>query len=1478
MPRIPSGGPATINGVLYQMLWTLFQATKLRVDTVSVANDGEFKSASLVSEPLNGGDIHVESLGRIVVEQIKSRSNGRTWSVSQIITGVIPDLYQAFDASRQQQFRFITDGKQGRWTPATLAKKTDQIIHAVQQNRKRRRLDDEDEVVTRRNVETLLTNLTFVWEQTEDSLRGRVDKFLLDRMGFDTDLIQVRRALLMDLAERSRAGHVEIDPLAFFASHRLGCIPLTSESEIRNSALERLKRDLSLRHYRNTCDVRLNTSRRLMESWSGAGPTMVIVGESGAGKSWLLFAMATAAGDRTIPVYLESRETADATMLKIAETFWHIKGNDDGPSLERIVARRHKLIPNNLADPWLTVFVDNVPTAAAANQLIRQPWEGWGVQTVFSCSPTIAEQIDSQDCPRCRVEQIGEFTARELQRLLEHELGEDWADVPSDVFTLLRRPVLAEIFCKLVVQESDVEPENEYQLFAEFWRRLSRDGVILDSAYVERLAGRVVNNCSYPFSSHDVLAVCNGNEAPIQRAIGAGWLRSAGPGQLEFTHDRLLNWAVAQLIVSHLREDPECIAEQAIRMSNWLQNTERPSGRYLGYVLMDVVWLMTDQPQLASRLTELMECYESNWTIRTALYEDLLPTVGAAIVPVLVTQLRRKASTDDRRSIVRGLRAVRAGSMLTEIEALLNDTDRQIRRCGVLLAAEYPARQLLPRLWQTHCDLVRCPDDWLANEYELESEVIGESMDALSACVALNPDWIGDEIERSDVQAPVHSLVWLSLELDDPSARNVWNGHREKLFQLVKPEHQRCLVVAMSRFPDLSNKQWLIEQCNRDHDLIGPNAFQALARIDHETALQHLNEVPLTCLYRTRDVSLSRILAKYSESAKRRLLELLKGSSDPWTLARSFQGRAHWLDRPMLDVLIDALSAKIEAEPASETKPHSFCHELELLSGMSNRDHVDCLQKKSGSRFECQLLDLVRRIGPRTEAASHSATLEPAVRILARISSSGLTRAVNLQLACDSVFGQRDGLDHAAIRMDSETIELVTGIVNAPRISDNQFLAQVPAVRVLVVAGKWKPVVDYFERMWPKVDPSITALISVTVPLPSDEIERVRHRVSSEQELVPPGLVAVLGFSGDLNDADLVRSILAQSQPGCELALACIMALQWLGDHDPAAVSLLKRELGTQNDHSARYGLACNKCDDAMESLLERFRDGFEFDTAVNLLRDPRTRENAIEITVQYLRHEYGYSIEYHGDLSALVAHCNDDEVKKRIFSDPIVSDHLFADAFAAEGGFRIVGAKATAIAALRFVDAQQAERAFLDVDHYERERYPYLLVEIDSERAPDALLKQLAIEESHEIRAAIGRALSQGMDPDALQRLLKSDDLEEKVAACRAVGWAESQLVLWPEVRLLVDDASECVSDAASSAIDRLEALKQTKYLVEAIMSACDTDSIWAYLDAIIEIGAPLDEHCRLPNWATRISKVLHPYQRQHLRKALQDQRTGRP
>jgi hypothetical protein len=109
-----------------------------------------------------------------------------------------------------------------------------------------------------------------------------------------------------------------------------------------------------------------------------------------------------------------------------------------------------------------------------------------------------------------------------------------------------------------------------------------------------------------------------------------------------------------------------------------------------------------------------------------------------------------------------------------------------------------------------------------------------------------------------------------------------------------------------------------------------------------------------------------------------------------------------------------------------------------------------------------------------------------------------------------------------------------------------------------------------------------------------------------------PGSVLFVALLGRKDLLPEVRAALHRAEPGSDLAAACLVAVQWLGDDDPASVPTIVRHLGTHTHH-ATNALLANGTLDADEELVAELCRRPDLQLAAILANVPRHRAAGVE-------------------------------------------------------------------------------------------------------------------------------------------------------------------------------------------------------------------------------------------------------------------------
>lgn len=356
-----------------------------------------------------------------------------------------------------------------------------------------------------------------------------------------------------------------------------------------------------------------------------------------------------------LPVSLLVRRTAavlwvDATgntredLDRAAHQFWlDIRGGQQPIPLRQISSDLSEVVPSQ-ETLRLRLCLDNVTEYEEAKSIVRENWPSRGISVAMSCRPEFADWL-RRDCGdgSVAIAACEDFTWEELHNLLVRRMGDTWTEIPKDVRETLRHPLLASIY--LDELEPKWHPTNEYELYSQMWRRLSTRQQIAfprDVARLELLSERVLSGEPYPWTSRQLLSP-EIDDASLQRLERCGWLRRAGDDGLRIFHDRLLNWAVAQSLFTSLRIGKRTVDDFVVQVAELSRREGQYGQVYLGYVPMDVLWLVCGDAQIATDTApRLLEALEPTYGhLPQVLYRDLVTTLGERVAEPLFTRFRQ---------------------------------------------------------------------------------------------------------------------------------------------------------------------------------------------------------------------------------------------------------------------------------------------------------------------------------------------------------------------------------------------------------------------------------------------------------------------------------------------------------------------------------------------------------------------------------------------------------------------------------------------------------------------------------------------------------------------------------------------------------------------------------------------------------------------------------------------------------------------
>ena len=1482
------GGPAAINGFLYQIIHHLEWLASVRL--IGELDGEDIRDALLVLEPRSGGDARAEARGVYIVEQYKTREDG-TWSLCNMAS-VLCDLRKAVPPSLPAgaRYRFVTDGRAGKLdafkaflSDVKAVDGPDDLdnVHKIKFSKKvvatNLEFFDLVNTTTRSSIPQstvhehavtfhLLSHFKMEFCVSGKACAAEVERLLRASAPDLGDENKIREHLVGVLLEKLSKGEVCLNAAGIDSMfkhvglnperrHKLTKLPETM-SELTRRRLGSLK-------YQADRDV------RDVPKWPEDKPVLLISGESGVGKTWQLGRLLEACREqRDIVTLVQAAQTHEELLAQAARDLWQIGLGET--SEKSLIAVSHFLrdLDPKLLTPGPIVALDNVQDIDLARDLVRQDWADWGMRLVLTVPDAVAQALTVTDSDALHVHAVGDFSVQELDLLLQQK-GHRWADLPSDLKILLRRPILAGLFLELPYSSVQRAPQSEYEIFDRFWKRISAKGKRGDEGIVIALAAHMSRGKPYPLLRPMWHQIGLSDEDTLVRIEATGWLRCTENGEVAFAHDRLLNWAVAMSLVQQFKRGELSVDD--LGAFEGRKKDHRPLIQ-LGYVPMDVLWLLAEDGQNSQTLGQYVRRLEDRSEFANygeALYVHLLPTLGQHAVPILLERLNQinTGSDGDYRVGLIGkaftaLARQEHVALKEAIALLLGASSQDLQDVALAAVTVAPSTDLLDRLWELHRQRI---DVLAENTTASRHSDYEASFKALCAGIALDPGWLRDRILTADVEKDsVSEFGHLLNAMEHPDAPKIWKETGDVLLTNILVEKPRSLLNCIARFADRDKLDFVIRHLSGSKDFVNSAALVALSALDPPAAIDRLVEVEDAERYLFRNQWLPLLLHAQPELTRRRILELAKAEPEEHRLrfiVDLFWERPDDVDEAMLRFLLRRLENDLHKHLDGVFKEDQvwIYHPLDFLERVTRPDLLAIYEAEVGGDLETMIAAVAcSRLGTNSNFRDH--IRESARRVLILMGGEGITTMLKRELESEHFWVRHGGLNWAAVREDDGIVERLTAIAGrpVPQDADENIKSQYSrefrqSTRALAALGADSALVEILETSGVVEVPSDLAWIRAhRSPMPKaltdQALQTIQSAAPSEVLLLNALVVAWLS-----DDADLippVRAILEKAdKEGRVAAYACI-ALQALGDSSDDFAQLAYCLLQTKANSA--WGLqALVSMGNQGSNLLARW-----------LKSRPRLKSNDLDCRV--IRALYDNPATRNLSVDAAVDRCEgrnfllDDlyDIAAEA-SDTALRERILDKAFSAR--YFVTTQPLIAIKGLAKFDVRRAVEAIeLGFRHHPKieRQLCHFLVRIAPETAAKQLIDSVLSIERESFRGAVGRALRR-LDSGSVSSLVierMNGLVSERKVAAELAGWLPTATISHALGRLADHDSAIEVRIAALSALER----HRQEAIVRALLAAFPTGSPerrWSLLVAILEAGDPhLLTDCKDPLWLGNI------------------------
>ncbi len=1432
-------------------------------------------------EPDNGGDHQLRASQNTVIEQVKMRARHRSWSASDIAREVFPDLLKAVSLEDTQLFRLVTDNGLGteelsRFVRYLKSAETSEFVPQFKWGHQKISADQFLEKLAKAaNVDSgdpkfrrLLQNFDAEIIDTA-SAENEVDHLLSLMLGPDQEAKDKREEIAGRMLKAASKGQT------------------LSESDFMNMVGPDAK--LRLDHARNLPDIlkaKLQSDLTVLgydpskqariEPYVSLEPITVLSGESGQGKTWSLSQSAQSQMQNgELAIAFRAPTNFDGVVSEINERVW-LPAYGRNASIPEI-ARRLMPATGTQDGIWLTVYVDDLQDRDLARKLASYDWTAAGIRLVISCQPRITEEISN--CQNsAKIHQIDNFTSAELRRYLRyHSRDTPLETMPDDVFELLLKPIHAKIFVELPERTEWVDC-TEYELIKRYWgfatRQVHEQGDHPnDAPRLTTLAGQLLGDTPrYPWTLQDVQNA-NLDDAALQRLEKVGLVWWPEPDRFAFRSDRLLNWAVAERLCTRIVNEQwtaEQVDAELERIDSIKSAKNDPIGRRLGYVMLDTIWLLSNElsPKfVADVLLAQMHRLPQEWRQET-MWSLHISTIGTRLLPVLEDLALRsydeETDWDIPRNIHFAIAAIAtedADAVIDAIERLLASDNASAINVALKSACTVSATRLLDRLWDIHSQRATELDEYRADpdRGDRSIELMGRrdiSSKALKMAAAAKLGWLEDKIKTTSEGQYLEHLLWVLCDrdiLENQVTADIWARQKDH-FRSTLAQDSVAMIHALKHFADFDNHKWLNGVPIRRENAIDDRVLSSRAQLDPNAALEQIRQREEDYGWSASNWWLPELARTHPKEVANAILENAQKGDNPLTDVILFY--AHFpelMGEKTLEWVLDQFADRLtkfnhehSADPDHQTD--RLGHPLSFLPKLVHPWQFDCVAKRAGTVLEDEL---VRFATARSGRSSRNRDLQgqECERILAMMAGDGFDALVVSELNRTDQMGREDG--YTASQW-TEAGSVTDALYSADSVADGGYgqVQQMEALAVHQLDGKLEEMVTGGAPIYVNA-----AMMRSADGRPTGDLkQRVNKLIADGNRDEIHDAVRLAGFLKNAQDAAILLPVFCDPAFDDEVKRSIIGTFRALQFYNPQVLAIAKGLMHDRYDDDGKF----------VAGFLASYGDAEARTAVTEWLGSTPTN------TWSSSNYAFIQPLLAHGDSRPATLHL----LRKARGDGGLLIDAFYARKLAEEGdkpaqselwkqAYRAprFGGGHTA-EAIRFLQSVDPDEAFFAARRYfarhKETAAINLMLDINREEAVPILVAAFRSAKSS-LQAEIARRLRTCLSADQILGLLSplatANSVSERRLAADLAGWMPANVEL-PWLANLIQDSSITVKTAAEEAIRKrtleaaasghLEAMKASaKPLqwarMQTIFQCADPYFLWSRTDPI-SLGALLD------------------------------------
>jgi hypothetical protein len=295
-----------------------------------------------------------------------------------------------------------------------------------------------------------------------------------------------------------------------------------------------------------------------------------------------------------------------------------------------------------------------------------------------------------------------------------------------------------------------------------------------------------------------------------------------------------------------------------------------------------------------------------------------------------------------------------AGTVAELSSTWLASSNERLVEVAIDIADSFPRAESLDALWAVHqflddrIEQLAASDQWESHRLRMVKQ---RCVEALRRAAGLSQTWLLDRLLTTSDANGLVSLGYVLVGVTHSVSGPVWTTTKGKLFEQVPGDRRRVLALCVREFRDREEVDRMVSWLGQKEDLTGNAAFAALAHIDPDTAVLHVQttmsqDTPTTSWWAPL------LLQLRPSAALDQILGVMRRGV--FEGQDAFRGLEDEVDLPIWDFALDELQQRLPRllESGIQNTPGGMPSPFKFVVAVTKPDLLWQLRQRAGSELE----------------------------------------------------------------------------------------------------------------------------------------------------------------------------------------------------------------------------------------------------------------------------------------------------------------------------------------------------------------------------------------------------------------------------------------------------------------------------------------------------------------------------------------------